>query len=90
MSISKIVISKEGIAELRDSLNTISNHGMARLVARSEVKLTKKSRADKSPAPEWLAGLYRITATNVNVMHDYTAAVCNQIVAGGCDPAATI
>jgi len=47
--------------------------------------LTKKSRADKSPRPEFLEGLKRYTMSVVSLHHDYTRAVENQIAKNGGD-----
>jgi hypothetical protein len=75
------------VTTLLSTLNNIDKHGMATLVACSEIgdRLTKKSRADKSPRPEFLEGLKRYTMSVVSLHHDYTRAVENQIVKGGGD-----
>jgi hypothetical protein len=76
------------IEKLIETLNKIDVHGMATLIACSDIgeRLTKKSRADKTPRPDWLDGLQRYTMSVVSLKHDYTKAVTNQIVKGGGDP----
>ncbi len=80
------------IFDLIATLNTIETHGMATLVAASDIgeRLTKKSRADKSPRPEFLEGLVRFTMSVVSLNHDYNKGVVNQIKKAGNDPAAWI
>lgn len=53
-------------------LGEINRHGIAALIARSDTydRLTKKSRADKSPLPEWAEGLITLTYASVNLNHD--------------------
>jgi len=74
------------IQNLIAELNRVDSHGMASIIAVSEIKLTKKSRADKSPTPDFLEGLVRIAKSVVNLNHDYNKAVRNQIEKAGCDP----
>ena len=73
---------------LVETLKKIDTHGMASLVAKSDVheRLTKKARSDKSPLPTWAEGLICLTRSVVNVNHDYNAGVKNQIIKNGFDP----
>jgi hypothetical protein len=85
-SVSQTVISRT--EDLRAVLNGVDSHGMARVIAKSDLdkRLTKKSRADKSPRPDWMVGLYRVSMFTANVMHDYNQAVKNQVEKSGSDP----
>lgn len=85
-TISSTVISRDVLDELKDTINAISTHGMARIIAASTVRVTKKSRSDKSPAPEWMDGLTRVAMFTANVGHDYQTAVRNQVEKSGMDP----
>jgi hypothetical protein len=77
------------IADLIATMNQIDLHGMATLVAASDIgeRLTKKSRADKSPRPAFLEGLVRYTMSVVSLHHDYNKSVVNQINKVGGNPA---
>lgn len=74
---------------LIDTLKQVNSHGLASLIAKSDVgtRLTKKARSDNSKIlPEWCEGLYSISRTVVNVNHDYSKAVNNQIKKSGHEP----
>lgn len=77
------------IFNLISTLNQVDLHGMATLIAASDIgeRLTKKSRADKSPRPAFLDGLVRYTMSVVSVHHDYNEGVKNQIKKAGGNPA---
>jgi uncharacterized protein YukJ len=77
------------IFDLINTVNQIDLHGMATLIAASDIgdRLTKKSRADKSPRPDFLDGLVRYTMSVVSLKHDYNKAVINQISKAGGNPA---
>lgn len=74
---------------LINALKQVNSHGLASLIAKSDIgtRLTKKARSDKSILlPDWCNGLYSITRTVVNVNHDYSKAVNNQIKKAGHEP----
>jgi hypothetical protein len=77
------------IEQLIQTLNQVEVHGMATLVAASDIgeRLTKKSREDKTPRPDFLDGLVRYTMSVVSLKHDYNTAVVNQIKKAGGNPA---
>lgn len=78
------------LTDLINALRQIDGHGVASIIAKSDVgeRMTKKARSDKSPPPAWSEGLVCITRSVVNVNHVYETAVKNQIVKNGLDPAA--
>lgn len=77
---------KNQVKALAESLKDIKRSGTAKIIAITNVRETKKNRTTKELAPEWLIGLRRVTMSVINIGHDYTTAVKNQIEKAGCDP----
>ena len=76
------------LSTLINTIKQIDGHGVASLIARSDIheRLTKKARSDKSPLPDWAEGLICLTRSVVNVNHVYEKAVQNQVAKNGFDP----
>lgn len=76
------------LTDLVNTLREINGHGAASLIAKSDVhkRLTKKSRSDSTPLPQWAEGLISLTRSVVNVNHVYERSVKNQIAKNGNDP----
>jgi hypothetical protein len=76
----------DSLKDLLKTFKTIERHGMCKILGRSEIgkRLTKKSRADKTPRPDWLdEGTMCYSWFSPSVKHDYTTALHNKQDAAG-------
>jgi len=70
---------------------TPKDHGLVSLIAQSDLhtRMTKKSRADKSPPPEWSKGLISLTRSTVHIKPkagSYGSAINNHLAKNEMNP----
>lgn len=73
---------------LANELSKITRPTIASVIVKSDVheRMTKKSRLDKSPRPDWAEGLISLTRYIVRVGNNYPTTINNQLAKTGFAP----